>query len=138
MYVRVKRIGSKRYVYLAEGVSENGHVRQKTLSYLGPITRVASGIPNDNRRRVEQKIGAVDWNKVNMGLRRIPLEFEEVEEMKREWLPKVLARRWKAARDVGRGNRPRAEGELTALIRMSRNSFNRLFETLADGTLVMR
>ena len=38
MYVRVKKIGSKRYAYLVEGVSKKGKVRQKTLAYLGPRT----------------------------------------------------------------------------------------------------
>jgi hypothetical protein len=135
VYVRVKKIGSRRYAYLVEGVSKNGRVKQKTLAYLGPITKVASGIPDERVKRVNRKIADVDWNKVNMDIRGIPLEFEELEEVKRNLLPKILAKR---KREVGRGNRPRVEGELSALTLIARKGFNEMFQTLKDGTLVMR
>jgi hypothetical protein len=135
MYVRVKKIGSRRYAYLVEGVSKNGRVKQKTLAYLGPITKVASGVPDERVKRVNRKIADVDWNKVNMDIRGIPLEFEELEEVKRNLLPKILANR---KREVGRGNRPRVDGELSALTLIARKGFNEMFQTLKDGTLVMR
>jgi hypothetical protein len=135
MYVRVKKIGSRRYAYLVEGISKNGQVRQKTLAYLGPITKIASGVPDETVKRVNRKIGTVDWNKVNMDIRETPLEFEELQEMKRALLPKILANRKK---EIGRGNRPRVEGELSALTLIARKGFNEMFRTLRDGTLVMR
>ncbi len=138
MYVRVKRIGSKRYAYLAEGVSKNGRVRQKTLAYLGPIVKIVSGVPDEIRRKVDARIGNVDWNKINMDIRRIPIEFDELQEIKRNMLPRVLAGRQNRSGDIGRGNKPRVEGELAALTLIARKGFNEMFRTLKDGTLVMR
>jgi len=138
LYVRVKRIGSKRYAYLAEGVSKNGRVRQKTLAYLGPIVKIVSGVPDEIRRKVDARIGNVDWNKINMDIRRIPIEFDELQEIKRNMLPRVLAGRQNRSGDIGRGNKPRVEGELAALTLIARKGFNEMFRTLKDGTLVMR
>ena len=138
MYVRVKRIGSKRYAYLAEGVSKNGRVRQKTLAYLGPIVKIVSGVPDEIRRKVDARVGNVDWNKINMDIRRIPIEFDELQEIKRNMLPRVLAGRQNRSGDIGRGNKPRVEGELAALTLIARKGFNEMFRTLKDGTLVMR
>src|SRR6266699_2863448 len=119
MYVRVKKIGSKRYAYLAEGVSKNGKVRQKTLAYLGPLVKIATGVSDEISRKVDGKVRNVDWNKINMDIRRIPLDFDELQE-------------------IGRGNRPRVEGELAAITIIARRGFNEMFRTLKDGTLVMR
>lgn len=138
MYVRVKRIGSKRYVYLAEGRSENGKVRQKTLAYLGPVTKVARGIPDNVMRRVNSRLDGVDWEKINLSIRDIALTFEEWQEAKSEMLPSVLASRRDRSRDTGRGSRPRIMGELAALRLIARKRFAEMFETLKDGTLVMR
>ncbi len=138
MYVRVKKIGSKRYAYLAEGVSKNGLVRQKTLAYLGPIVKIATGVPDEIRSKVDTHVGNVDWNKINMDIRRIPIEFDELQEIKRNMLPRVLAGRQNRSGDIGRGNRPRVEGELAALTLIARKGFNDMFRTLKDGTLVMR
>src|ERR671924_45304 len=90
MYARVKKIGSRRYIYLAQGVSRNGRVRQKTLAYLGPITRVVTGVSNETKRKIDRKIGTVDWNKVNADIRKIPLEIRELEEMRRKKLSEVF------------------------------------------------
>src|SRR6267143_6113089 len=75
MYVRVKKVGSRRYAYLAMGVREKGRVRQKTLCYLGPVAKLGFGIPSDVRRRVERRF-QVDWGKIENGIRRIPLTLE--------------------------------------------------------------
>ncbi len=137
MYVRVKKIGSKRYVYLAEGESKHGKVRQKTLAYLGPIVRVAAGVPDEIRRKVEGKIGTVDWNKVNTAIQRIPLEFEELEDMRRSQLPTVLKIR-QGIRSDSRGTMPRAEGELTALAIIAEKGFREMFEPVGERTYRMR
>ena len=138
MYVRVKKIGLKRYAYLAEGMSRNGKVRQKTLAYLGPLVKVARGVPDEISGKVDRKVGNVDWNRINMDIRRIPLDFDELQEIKRDMLPRVLIGRQNRSRDIGRGNRPRVEGELAALTIIARRGFNEMFRTLKDGTLVMR
>jgi len=136
MYVRVKKIGLKRYAYLAEGLSKNGRVRQKTLAYLGPIVKVAVGVPDEVRRKVDRKIG-VDWNKINMDIRKIPLEFGELQEMRRNQLPTVfgIRQRFPSAR---RGGMPRAEGELAALTTIAKKSFNEMFELVGDRIYRMR
>ncbi len=136
MYVRVKKIGLKRYAYLAEGLSKNGRVRQKTLAYLGPIVKVAVGVPDEVRKKVDRKIG-VDWNKINMDIRKIPLEFGELQEMRRNQLPTVfgIRQRFPSAR---RGGMPRAEGELAALTTIAKKSFNEMFELVGDRIYRMR
>src|SRR5205807_6998609 len=138
MYVRVKKIGSKRYAYLVEGVSKKGKVRQKTLAYLGPLVKIATGVPGEMSRRVDGKVRNVDWNKINMDIRRIPLDFDELQEIKRNMLPKVLARRQNRSGEIGRGNRPRVDGELAVLTIIAKRGFNKMFRTLKDGTLAMR
>src|SRR5437667_8566689 len=55
MYVRVKRVGSRRYAYLVKGVRAKERVRQKTLCYLGPVAKLGFGIPNDIRSKTEQR-----------------------------------------------------------------------------------
>ncbi len=138
MYVRIKKIGSKRYAYLAEGRSENGKVRQKTLAYLGPVTKIARGVPDSVMKRVDSHLVAVDWERINISIRDIPLTFEEWQEVKREMIPRVLASRQDRARETGRGSRARVRGELAALTLIAKKRFGEMFETLKDGTLVMR
>jgi len=109
VYIRLKKIGSRRYVYLVEGRSENGRVRQKTLAYLGPMVKIAMGVPDEIMRKVDSRVGKVDWAKINTHIRKIPIEFEELLEIRRKALPIVLAARQNRSRDTGRGNRPRVE-----------------------------
>ena len=138
MFVRVKKIGGNRYVYLSEGVSKGGRVRQKTLCYLGPIAKVVSGIPDETREKVERLIGTVDWNRINAAIRAIPVTFEELQEMKRSRLPIAIGHRQNGSRNVSRGNVPRAEGELAALAMMARKSFNEMFEAVGERKYRMR
>jgi hypothetical protein len=137
MYVRVKKIGARRYVYLAEGQSRNGGVRQKTLAYLGPIVKVAAGVPDQVEKKVGGKIGIVDWKKINMDIRKIPLEFAELQEMKRNQLPTVIRIRQGGRKD-GRGRMPRTAGELTALAIIAKKGFNEMFERVGERTYRMR
>ena len=108
MYVKLKKIGSKRYAYLVEGRSENGRVRQKTLAYLGPMVKIAMGVPDETTRKVDSRVGKVDWPKINTHIRRIPIEFEELLEIRRKALPIVLAARQNRSRGAGQGNRPKS------------------------------
>ena len=138
MFVRLKKIGSSRYVYLVEGVSKNGRVRQKTLCYLGRITKIASGIPYETRRKMDQRTSRVDWNRVNREIRNIPLTFEESQEAKRGQLATIFTIKQSGIQTTGRGYKPRAEGELVALTILARKSFNKMFRTIDDRKYVMR
>jgi hypothetical protein len=138
MFVRIKKIGGNRYVYLSEGVSKGGRVRQKTLCYLGPVTKVVSGIPNETRKKVERLVGAVDWNKINSAIRAIPVTFEELQDMKRSQLPITLSIRQNGFQNISRGNMPRAEGELSALTMIARKNFNEMFESIGERKYRMR
>jgi hypothetical protein len=138
MFVRVKKIGGNRYAYLSEGVSKNGRVRQKTLCYLGPVARVASGIPDATREKVERRVGSVDWNKINAALRTIPVTFEELQDMKRSQLAISLGFRKPGFKNISRGNMPRAEGELQALTTIAGRKFDEMFESVGDRKYRMR
>ena len=138
LYVRVKRIGEKRYVYLVKGVRKGKRVRQKTLSYLGPLSKLASGIPEDARSRVEKTVRAVDWDKVNTQIRRIPLTFEELSEARRAQYSTTLATRQDGSRNPTRGGLPRAEGELSVLTRLATKRFNEMFQTVGKREYRMR
>src|SRR3989442_14672109 len=107
MYVRVKRVGSRRYAYLAKGVREKERVRQMTLCYLGPVAKLGFGIPNDIRRKVEQRF-QVNWPKVEKGIRQIALTLETISQLRRDnFIPTARSRRGPRA--------SRAEGELSAV-----------------------
>ena len=138
VYVRLKKIGSKRYAYLVEGRSENGRVRQKTLAYLGPMVKIAMGVPDEITRKVDSRVGKVDWAKINTQIRKIPIEFEELLEIRRKALPIVLAARQNRSPDAGRGNRPRVEGELAALTIIAKKRFNEMFKLVGERTYRMR
>src|SRR6266567_5299455 len=83
MFVRVKKVGSRRYAYLVNGLREKGRVRQRTLCYLGPVSKLVSGIPDNTRKKVE-KLFTVDWDRMNNQLRGIPLTFEELSRARRD------------------------------------------------------
>jgi hypothetical protein len=130
MYVRVKRVGSRRYVYLVKGVREKARVRQKTLCYLGPIAKLGFGIPNNIRRKVEQRF-PVNWEKVENGIRQIRLTLEEISQLRREnFIP--TARTRKGPR------RSRAKGELSALSKLATIGFRERFERIGDIEYRMR
>jgi hypothetical protein len=130
MYVRVKRVGSRRYAYLAKGVRERGRVRQKTLCYLGPVAKLGFGIPADVRRRVERRF-QVDWGKIENGIRQIPLTLEEVSQLRREnFIP--------TARTRNGPRRSRVKGELSALSKLAAVGFRERFEKIGDREYRMR
>ncbi len=138
MYVRVKKIGSKRYAYLAEGISIRGHVRQKTLAYLGPISRVVSGIPSETREKVNRRIPDVDWSKIASAIRAIPLTLEELEDVKQSQFSRAFRMRLNDRRSLGRRSIPRAEGELFALALLARKGFNETFQIIGERRYRMK
>ncbi len=135
LFVRVKRVGLRRYVYLVEGVRKGERVRQKTLCYLGPVTKLVSGVPYDTMRKVEKKI-QLDWNKINDGIGRIPLTFEELSEARRaQYAISIRARRGGFRTQ---GNLPRTERELSALSKLAAKRFREMFEEIGEREYRMR
>ncbi len=55
--------------------------------------KIAMGVPDDITRKVDSRVGKVDWPKINKHIRKIPIEFEELLETRRKTLPIVLAAR---------------------------------------------
>jgi len=136
MFVRAKTIGSRRYVYLVEGVREGARVRQRTVCYLGPVSKLASGgIPVKTRREADKRF-KVDWRSVNDWIGRIPLTFEEMSEARRARYASIVRTRPPSFRR--RGGRPRARGELSALSKLAAARFREMFEEIADGEYRMR
>ncbi len=135
MFVRVKNVGLRRYFYLVEGVREKKRVRQKTLCYLGPVSKLASGIPEDTRRRVGKRF-QVDWDRTNEEIRRIPLTFEELSETKRRQYAVSIRKRQAGLRS--QGGLPRAKGELSVLTRLSAKRFREMFEEIGEREYRMR
>ncbi len=135
MFVRVKTVRSRRYAYLVDGVRERSRVRQRTLGYLGPLSRLASGIPDDVKRNLEKRF-QVDWDRVNDQLRRIPLTFEELSRARRDSYAVSIRSRGRGFRT--QGERPRAKGELSALSRLVALRFRAMFEQVGEREYRMR
>lgn len=136
MFPRVKQIGGRRYVYLVEGAREGGRVRQKTLCYLGPISKLASGVPERTKRKVDERL-QVEWRRVDDRIRRIPLTFEELSDARRErYVLSVKSGRRDGMRT--QGDRPREEGELFALSKIAAARFREAFEEVGERSYRMR
>lgn len=135
MFVRVKKIRSKRYVYLVEGRRIGDRVRQKTLCYLGPISKLIYGVPSDTRTKLD-KMFQVDWDKINDKIARIPLTFEELSEARRAQYSVSIGARRQGSRSQGR--RRRVKGELSALSTLAARRFNEMFEEIGEREYRMR
>src|SRR2546425_10555926 len=135
MFVRVKKIGLRRYAYLVEGVREGKRVRQKTLFYLGPVSKLASGVPEDTRRRVGKRF-QVDWDRTNEEIRRVPLTFEELSQARRMQYAVSIGTRQSGVRS--QGGLPRAKGELSVLARLAATRFREMFEEIGEREYRMR
>jgi hypothetical protein len=135
MFVRAKKVGLRRYAYLVEGAREGRRVIQRTLCYLGPVSKLVSGVPDDTRRKVGKQF-QVDWNKINREIGRIPLTFEELSEARRAQY--AVSIRTRQAGFRSQGDLPRAEGELSALSRLAATKFREMFEAVGDREYRMR
>ena len=133
--MRVKKIRSKRYVYLVEGRRIGDRVRQKTLCYLGPISKLIYGVPSDTKQKVD-KMFQVDWDKINDKIARIPLTFEELFEARRQQYSISIGARRQGSRTQSR--RPRVKGEQSALATLAARRFNEMFEEIGDREYRMR
>jgi len=135
MFVRAKKVGLRRYAYLVEGAREGRRVIQRTLCYLGPVSKLVSGVPDDTRRKVGERF-QVDWNKINREIGRIPLTFEELSEARRAQY--AVSIRTRQAGFRSQGDLLRAEGELSALSRLAATKFREMFEAVGDREYRMR
>ena len=135
VYVRVKNVNGRRYAYLVAGRRDgNGRVRQKTLCYLGSVSRLASAGVSGEVREKARPLG-VDWEKVNGEIRRIPLTFEELSEARRVRF--VLDVKERRNRFLTQGDRRRAEGELRALAKAAESRFREMFEEVGERAYCM-
>src|SRR5437773_664832 len=102
------------------------------------MLKIPMGLVDEINRTVLSRVGKVDWAKINTQIRRIPIEFEELLEIRRNALPIVLAARQNRSQDAGRGSRPRVEGELAALTIIAKRRFNEMFKLVGERTYRMR
>ena len=147
MYVRIKKISGRRYVYLVEGARQGNKITQKTLAYLGPVPSVALGIPDLARKEIQRKIGRkIDWNAISNRIREIPLTFDELNISRQRTLSEsVRLRNLRVKRRLD-NPRPfprkifqeRADGELEALAKLSALGFEKTFEKIGDRKYRMR
>jgi hypothetical protein len=135
MFVRVKTVGSRRYAYLVDGVRKGKRVRQRTLCYLGPISKISSGVPENIRKKIDVRYHP-NWDKINDEIRRIPLTFEEVSKARlAQYAVSIMARK------MGRrsqGDLPRTKGELSALSKLAAMKFGKMFEEIGEREYRMR
>ncbi|MDG6925944.1 MAG: hypothetical protein JRN09_05275 [Nitrososphaerota archaeon] len=136
MFVRAKAVGRRRYLYLVEGRRDGGKVKQSTLCYLGPLSKLSSGVPEAIRRRVDARL-SVNWKKVNEEIGRLPLTFEELSEARRAQFELSASSRTRRGRPT-QGDLPRTEEELSALSRLAALRFEQLFEEPGVLTFRMR
>ena len=134
MFVRAKRVGGRRYLYLVEGKRDGESVRQKTLCYLGPVSKLASGVSEAVRASIDVRL-RVDWKEVNDRIGSIPLTFEELSEARRAQFATSARTRGQRGHPT-QGDLPRSEGELSALSKLARSRFKELFEE--TGALAYR
>lgn len=136
MFPRVKRIAGRRYVYLVEGVREGLRVRQNTLCYLGPLSKLASGVPVGVRNKAV--IGLqIDWREIEEKIGKMPLTFDELSVARRDRLVRSIEERRNGGRPT-QGDRPRAEGELSSLSSIAATRFRDLFEQIGERAYRMR
>src|SRR2546428_9640939 len=134
MLVRIKKVGSTRYVYLVEGTRKGRHEGRGTVRSLGPIQKLVYGVPTATRRRVG-KLFRVDWDNVEDSIARIPLSFEELSEARHT---EYFMPNWARHRLRIKDTKPRAPGELSALIELAAKKFDEMFEEIGEREYRMR
>ena len=134
MLVKVKKVGSRRYAYLVIGRRKGERPTQETVFNLGPISKLVYGVPVDTRRKVRRPI-RVDWDKIEDDIARIPLSFKELSEARHT---EYFMPNWARHRLRIKDTKPRAPGELSALIELAAKKFDEMFESIGDREYRMR
>ena len=78
----------------------------------------------------------VDWNRTNEEIRRVPLTFEEVSEVRR--MQYAVSVRTRQSGFRSQGIMPRAKGELSVLSRLAAIRFREMFEEIGEREYRMR
>ncbi|MDA4111815.1 MAG: hypothetical protein OK439_04710 [Thaumarchaeota archaeon] len=147
MYVRLKTISGRRYVYLVQGERKKGKVVQQTISYLGPLSIVTAGISDHIKRKVESNVTQnIDWVSLANRIREIPISYDELDEMRRRNYSDTLRFRKMQRKRRVRTFTPfpkdvfgeRTRGELQALAKLSATRFKKTFEKIGDREYRMR
>ena len=134
MIVKVKKVGSRRYVYFVGNKRQGQHIEKKVVCYLGPIGKLVYGVPTKTRRNI-RKLLRVDWDSVEDDIARIPLTFQELEEARHtEYFMPSWARHGLRTRDT----KPRAPGELDAIVKPAAKKFDEMFEQIGEREYRMR
>jgi len=136
VFVRAKRVGRRRYLYLVEGKRDGAKIKQKTLCYLGPLSRLVAGVPEEVKKDVDLRL-RVDWKKIDDQIVRIPLSFEELSETRRAQFAISVRMRARQGRPT-QGNLPRTEGELSALSMAAALRFEELFQEIGMHSYRMK
>jgi hypothetical protein len=121
-------------------------VEQKTLSYLGPLAKLASGIPKKTRKKVESAIGTKpDWSAITKAVTKFPLTMQEMDELRRSGYSSSLKFRNRRTNILKKPNtfpkeifRQRARGELKALAKLAAIGFDEMFEQIGERKYRMR
>jgi hypothetical protein len=124
VFVRIKRTRGRRYVYVVEGVRKGDRVGQKVVCYLGPLPRVAYGVPAEVAARAARRRD-IDWRLVNDAISRIPLTFEELSEARRASHSAAVGARRQGF--LTQGSRRRVAGEGDALCALASSKFHEIF-----------
>ena len=134
MFLRLKEISGRRYVYLVEGTRNGTRVKQRVVRYLGPVSRIALGVPPE--LATDRGGKRIDWKVVRDAAARIPLTFEELSDAKRQRFALVLSTRRQGF--LTRGTRPRVQGEEDALSRLAASSFKEKFVEIGKNRYRMK
>ena len=121
---------------MVEGSRDGTSIKQTTLSYQGPLSRLVAGVPEEVKKDVDLRL-RVDWKKIDDEIARFPLSFEELSETRRAQFAISVRMRARQGRPT-QGNLPRTEGELSALSMAAAHRFEELFEEIGAFRYRMR
>lgn len=146
MFLRTKDISGRRYIYLAEGIRTGKKVKQKVY-YLGPLSKLVYGIPNDLKIKTEAKTPNVpDWNKITECLKKIPFKFTEISHNRsNQYIYAVKANNIEFSQINTKTNvtpteiyKQRKEGELLALSKIAKKRFQEIYRESEDRVIHLK
>ncbi len=146
MFLRTKDISGKRYIYLAEGKRTGKKVKQKVY-YLGPLSKLVYGIPDDLKRKTEAKTpNTLDWTKITENLKKIPFRFTEIPKNRSKQYAIATKAKNIQFRYINQKTnvtpteiyKQRKEGELLALSKISKKRFQEIYHESENGTIHLK
>ena len=114
-------------------------MEQKTLSYLGPLAKLAPGISRKTRKKVESDVGRkLDWDTITKAVTKISLTLQELDEMRVDGYSSSLKFR-NRRRNISKPNTfpkeifsQRGRAELKALAKSAAIGFDEMFEQIGE------